>query len=124
MSVWPCALPTAFQAVWPCRTRTIRRPGIGSAATARGDVGRHRDHRAVAPEAFEGVELAFLRVLDVYDDLGVVDQHPATVALALAAYGLGTDLAELVLDLVDDRLHLPLVARRAEQEGVGDDELV
>jgi hypothetical protein len=63
-------------------------------------------------------------VLDVDDDLAVVDQHPTSVALALATDRLGTDLTELLLDLVDDRLDLTVVRSRAEHEGVGDDELV
>ncbi len=88
------------------------------------DVGRQRDRRAVAPEPLEGVELPLLLVLDVHDDLAVVDEHPAPVALALAADRLGADLAELVLDLVDDRLDLAVVGGRGEQEGVGDGELL
>jgi hypothetical protein len=63
-------------------------------------------------------------VLHVNDDVGVVDQHPPAVALALPAYRLGADVPELVLHLIDDRLHLPVVGRGAEHEGVGDDELV
>ena len=93
-------------------------------AAAGGDVGRQRDQRAVAPQPLEGVELPLLLVLHVHDDVAVVDQHPAAVALALAADRLGADLAQLVLDLVDDRLHLAVVARRGEQERVGDRELV
>ena len=111
------------------RSRRSGRAGAGPAAAARrqltgGDVGRQRDHRAVAPEPLEGVELPLLLVLDVHHDLAVVDQHPAAVALALAADRLGADLAQLVLDLVDDRLDLPVVAAGGEQEGVGDGELL
>ena len=99
-------------------------PAPPQRATAGGHVRGQRDHRAVAPEPLERVELALLGVLHVHHDLGVVDQHPAAVALALAAYGLGAGLAQLLLDLVDDRLDLALVGRRAEQEGVGDHELL
>jgi hypothetical protein len=63
-------------------------------------------------------------VLHVHHDVAVVDQHPAAVALALAADRLGADLAQLVLDLVDDRLDLAVVGGRGEQEGVGDRELL
>ena len=38
--------------------------------------------------------------------------------------GLDADLAQLVLDLVDDRLDLPVVGAAGEQEGVGDRELL
>ena len=73
--------------------------------------------RAVAPQPLEGVELPLLLVLDVHDDLAVVDEHPATVTFALATDRLGAELAQLVLDLVDDRLDLavvgPLASRNA-----------
>ena len=62
-------------------------------------------------------------MLHMDDDLAVVDQHPATVPLALAAHRLGADLAKLVLDLVDDRLDLSFVACGGDQKGVGDREL-
>src|SRR6478735_8939814 len=93
-------------------------------ALVRDHVGRQLDRRAVAPQPLEGVEAALLLVLHVHDDVAVVDEHPAAVALALAPDRLGVDLAELVLDLVDDRLHLPLVGRGGEQERVGDRQLL
>src|SRR4051794_26932108 len=62
-------------------------------------------------------------MLDMDDDVAVVEQHPATLALALASNRPGSDLAQLVLDLVDDRAHLAVVRRRADDEGVGDDQL-
>src|SRR3954469_7905346 len=94
-SACPWARPSAFQAVRPCRTRTSRRPVGGSATTAGGDVRGQRDQGAVAPEPLEGVELALLGVLDVHDDLDVVEQDPAAVALALPAHRLGACLAQL-----------------------------
>src|SRR3954471_20684280 len=122
MSAWPCARPERFQSVSPCRTRTrVRASATGRAGAGR-DVGRQLDQGAVAPEPLQGVELPLLLVLHVDDDVAVVDQHPTAVALSLATDGLGAELAELVLDLVDDRLHLAVVARRREQEGVGDRE--
>jgi hypothetical protein len=63
-------------------------------------------------------------VLHVHHDVGVVEQHPPAVALALAAYRLGAELAQPVLDLVDDGPHLAVVGGRAEQERVGDHQLV
>ena len=87
-------------------------------------VGGQRDRRAVAPQPLQGVELPLLLVLDVHHDLAVVDEHPPAVAFALAAQRLGADLAQLVLDLVDDRLDLAVVGAAGDQEGVGDGELV
>src|SRR4051794_19569538 len=82
-SDWPWIRRTAFQSVRPCRSRI--RSTTGSAAGGGGDVRGERDGRAVAPEPLERVELPLLLVLDMDDDLAVVDQHPAAVALALAA---------------------------------------
>ncbi|GAA3064376.1 hypothetical protein GCM10020000_54980 [Streptomyces olivoverticillatus] len=49
-------------------------------------------------------------MLHVHDDVDVVQQHPAGVAVALAAHGLGAELLEQpLLDLVDDRLDLAVV---------------
>src|SRR6478672_894917 len=135
-SVCPWARPSRFQAVRPCRSSTSRRPPAVSAAStaerwrsalnsaARGDVGGQLDHGAVAPQPLEGVELPLLLVLDVDHDLAVVDEDPPSVALALATDGLRADLAQLVLDLVDDRLDLAVVGGGGEQEGVGDGELL
>ena len=69
-------------------------PQDQDAAHLAGAAGRRRsvderDERAVLPEPLEGVEHALLGVLDVDDDVAVVEQHPAPVALALAAHRLG-----------------------------------
>src|SRR3954454_22235223 len=127
MSACPWARPVRFQSVSPCRTRTSVRGRSRSATGVRGaggHVGRKLDQGAVAPEPLEGVELPLLLVLYVDDDVAVVDEHPPPVALALAPDRLLTGVAELVLDLVDDRLHLAVVARGLQQERVGDGELV
>src|ERR1700722_6129990 len=63
-------------------------------------------------------------MLHVDNDVDVVQQHPAALALAFPADGLGPGLAQAVLDLIDHRVHLAVVGGRAEQERVGDDELV
>src|SRR5690242_8829932 len=117
-SAWPCARPSAFQSVSPCRTRTRVRPGPragggapASAGGGTGDVGREVDQGAVAPQPLQRVELPLLLVLHVDDDVAVVDQHPPTVPLALATDRLLADVTELVLDLVHDRLHLAVVGR-------------
>jgi hypothetical protein len=63
-------------------------------------------------------------MLDVDHDVGVVEQHPAPLTLALAPHRPLPQAAQPVLDLVDDRLDLPVVARRTQQEDVGDEELI
>ena len=63
-------------------------------------------------------------MLHVYDDLGVVDQHPTAVALALTAYGLGAELSQGVLDALHDGLDLAVVGPAGDQERVGDGQLV
>src|SRR5699024_1822879 len=99
-------------------------PADGSFAGGGPDVLGQVDDRAVAPEPLEGVELALVLVLDVHDDVAVVDEDPAPVALALATDRLGAELAERALDGVDDRLDLAVVARGGDEEGVGDRELL
>src|SRR5699024_386025 len=60
---------------------------------------------------------------DVDDDVAVVQQHPAGVALALAAQRLAAALGEQrLLDAVDDRGDLPLGLPAAHEEHVGDDD--
>ena len=95
-----------------------RRPG---SAVGR-PIGVEGDERAVLPQPFQGVEDPFLGVLDVHHDLGVVQQHPATVPLALPAQRLVAGQPELLLHLVDDRLDLPLVVAGHDHEDVGDRE--
>jgi hypothetical protein len=48
-------------------------------------------------------------VLNVDDHVKVVEQHPPAFALAFAARGLGAGLAQLVLDVINDRLDLAVV---------------
>src|SRR5687767_5245770 len=55
------------------------------------------------------------------DDVDVVQQDPAGLAVALAAHRLGAELlVQPLLDLVNDRLDLAVVGRGGEQEGVRD----
>src|SRR5487761_1369097 len=97
----------------PSRSRrTGRRPGL------------ERDQRAVLPQPFERVEGTLVGMLHVDDDVDVVEQHPAALALAFPAGGLGTGQPQPGLDLVDDRPDLADVGRRTEQERVGDHELL
>ena len=144
-SVWPWNRSSRFHAVCPCRHSTSRRAGgVGAAPAVRtlaaGEPAApgsssarpwrpahllgQLDRRAVLPDALEGVVDPLLGVLDVHDDVDVVEQHPAALALALAAHRLGAQPAQSLLDRVDDRADLPVVGRRAEHEDVGDDELV
>src|SRR5260370_34941345 len=54
----------------------------------------------------------------------VVEQHPAAFSLAMAPYRLRAGAAHPLLDLVNDGTDLTVVTRGAEQERVGDDELL
>ena len=76
--------------------------------------------RAIAADGARAVA----RIVEISEGGRAARNDPALFALALAAYGLGVGLAQPLLDLVDDRAHLSVVARRAQQEGVGDDQLV
>src|SRR5580692_5047703 len=80
--------------------------------------------RAVLPQPFERVEHALLGVLHMDDHVDVVEQHPASFTLALAADRLGADPAQLLLDTVHDRPDLAVVRCGAEQKRVRDYELV
>ena len=84
----------------------------------------HRDHGTVTPQPVQRVEIAFVLVLDVHDDVDVVQQRPAAFAGALAASGLVAGLAHFLFDLVDDGVDLSFVGRRGDHEAVGDDELI
>ena len=56
-------------------------------------------------------------------DIAVVEQHPVAVVEALDAQRPGhTGLGDLMLDLVDDRLDLAIVAGRGDDELVGYDQ--
>jgi hypothetical protein len=63
-------------------------------------------------------------VLHVDDDVDEVEQHPAALAGALTAGRLAAALAQLLLDLVHDGLHLAFVGRRRDHEAVRDGQLV
>ena len=83
-----------------------------------------RDLRAVLPDPLERVVGALLGVLRVDHHVEVVEEHPAALPFALAADQARARLAHPQLDLVDDGLDLAVVQRRAEQERVGDNELI
>ncbi len=95
---------SALEVVRPCRqeheargtppaavTREPRRSGVVRAAWA-GDVLGQLDGRTVIPEPLQGVVLAVLGELDVDDDVGEVQQHPAGIVHALAADDVGAEL--------------------------------
>ncbi|GAA3191549.1 hypothetical protein GCM10020255_091160 [Rhodococcus baikonurensis] len=60
------------------------RVGVGGAGTVLSEA-FDLDRRAVLPQSIEGVEVALLVVLDMDDDVGVVEQCPASLAGAFAA---------------------------------------
>ena len=68
--------------------RTPARPAAGADAPVPARSGQ-LDRRAVPPDPLEGVVDALLGVLDVHDDVDVVEQDPAALAVALAADRLG-----------------------------------
>src|SRR3954452_10080875 len=112
-AAWPWKRRWAFHSVRPWRSRTtVLIRSSRSRLGARGPLGRvclgggvgERDERAVPPEALERVEHPLLGVLDVHDDVTVVEQHPAAVALALAADRLAAGLPGPLLDRRDGRL--------------------
>jgi hypothetical protein len=60
----------------------------------------------------------------VDDDVDEVDEDPPPLALPLAAHRLDAQVAQDVLDLVDDRPHLSLGLGRDDDEDVGQRELL
>src|SRR5919106_3605730 len=95
----------------------------GSSLAGRGDRARFLplEARCVAPQTLEVVERALVRSEDVDDDVDVVQEPPAGVALALAARGTDVELLpQRAFDLLDDRLDLPGRRRRADHEVIGD----
>src|SRR5690606_7315043 len=81
-----------------CSVAVLRRAALAAPRAL-----RQRDDGAVLPQPLQAVVPALLLVLDVHDDLGVVEEHPAAVALALAAHRLDPGaVPEAVLHLVDD----------------------
>jgi hypothetical protein len=61
--------------------------------------------------------------LHVYDEVEVVEQHPALLAVALAVYGLRIMSSQRLLDPIDNRADLALVGRGDHQEHVGNGQL-
>src|SRR5450631_2916873 len=88
VSSWPCQIPLALWAVWPCRhTISVRPPSLN--AMSGGEV----NGGAVLPEPLELVVGPLFLVLDVYDDVREVDQDPSAVALTFTAYRLDAELS-------------------------------
>src|SRR5215216_5671613 len=59
----------------------------------------------------------------MYDEVEVIQQHPALLAVALAAYGLRIMSSQRLLDPIDNRADLTLVRRGDHQEHVGNGQL-
>ena len=108
----------------PRRPRSLPRLGVVLRRTRERLDAREVDLGAVLPEPLEGVVVALLLVLHVHDDVAEVDEHPATLALALTAQRLAAELAEPVLDLVDDGADLALGGGGGDDEDVGERHLV
>ncbi len=63
-------------------------------------------------------------MLDVHHDVEVVQQHPALLAVALAADRSGIQLAQCLLDAVDHGADLAFVGGGDDEEHVGDGQLL
>src|SRR5664280_2381175 len=112
-------MPLALWSVSPWRQMIRVRPR-SVAAISGGQV----DGRAVLPQALKLVVGPLLLVLDVHDDVREVDQDPSSVALAFPADRLHAELAEPVLDPVDDRADLTVVGCGRQNEDVGERKLL
>jgi hypothetical protein len=104
------------------RLHTVAESRETFSETALGSCRVQLDRGHVAPEILEPVVRPRLRREDVQDDIEVVDEDPVALRLALhrarrqPVFGL-----QAFADLVVDRLRLPRVAPRAEDEEVGVD---
>src|SRR2546426_8393463 len=79
-----------------------------------------QNHRCVAPESFEAVELAFVRDECMDDHVAEIDKYPASGRVALEPERPPTGLLRPFADRVRDGLHLTLRASRADHEEVRD----
>src|SRR6202022_4375739 len=104
-------------------TLTGRAAASPAAAPSRRMLQYNGDLRTVPPQPVKSIEVAFVLMLDVHDDVDIVEQGPPPRAGSLAAGGLVSGASHLLFDLVDDRVHLPLVGRRRDHEDVGDHQL-
>ena len=82
------------------------------------------DPTGICPQPLEVVVVAFLLVEHVNDEIDVVEQDPAALALAFAAEGLAVPFGQPLLDFTRDCLDLPIGISAADHEVVGDDELL
>src|SRR5581483_2251939 len=82
------------------------------------------DSGSVAPQTLEVVVLALLLREHVDHDVHVVEEDPLCLGLALAPEGLHPGLPEGLLDLLDDRLDLPVARARCDHEEVRDHDQV
>src|SRR5882757_9579026 len=115
-SAWPWKRCCAFHSVRPCRSSSTRRRVTSRLPVTVVEL----DHGAVLPEPFEPVEDPLLGVLDVHHDVGVVEQHPASVAPALTPKRLDARLAQVLLHGVHDGIALALFTAGHDHEDGGD----
>jgi hypothetical protein len=81
--------------------------------------------RAVGPHPFEAVERALFGVEHVHHERAVVEQHPLERVETLdAERSRSARVGDLLLDVVDDRLHLPGVGAVRDHEVVGHDQYI
>src|SRR5690606_3362622 len=74
----------------------------------------------LAPQPLERVELARLRREDVDDEVEEVEEDPLRAVVALDVRHATIERAQALLDGVGDRLRLPDVGCRADDEHVGE----
>lgn len=79
----------------------------------------------VAPQLLETIEFALIRLEDMNNDLGEVQEDPSPFGFALSADGLHAHLGEQgLLDFLGDHFDLSIIAASADDEVVGDHELL
>src|SRR5690625_4622216 len=122
-AVLRCATPRS--SAYLCGGSSRSRPvAVRRRSRARVNAIRQQDLGTISPQSFQRVIRPIFGMLDVHHDVGVIQQHPATLTFALTADRLGVEGAQPFLDSVDDGPHLPIVRCRTQDEGIGDGELV
>src|SRR5699024_4644007 len=82
------------------------------------------DLRGIEEETIQRVVLALGAALHVDDDVAVVQQHPQSLAASLATQGLRAIFGQVILDFVNDGLHVALVIAGDDDEAVDDGQAI